>query len=247
MIYRFVMVALASLLLAACGRGSEDFAFKVARPADKVEAAFDHLSVGGNEMAALVPGLKVDRSKPEAGQLIYTVPGDGDFPATIKLTFESVEGGKATVLHVAVDAPRTEVQWEGKTMVVSESKVEGMVGKALRKAVDKLENGESIESERTELGEVLTILAIITDSKKLAQIKDMANYPEWYASGLGWLFDGGEGGGGAYGDPAIGEDPNSGARREERRQEEAAAAAAGPMDDAQGDSARGEDAGPSEE
>ena len=40
MIYRFVMVALASLLLAACGRGSEDFAFKVARPADKVEAAF---------------------------------------------------------------------------------------------------------------------------------------------------------------------------------------------------------------
>jgi hypothetical protein len=98
---------------------------------------------------------------------------------------------------------------------------------------------------------VLTVLAIITDSKTLRMAKDMATHPEWYMAGLGWLS--GEGSASPYGDLAIPEDPGTAARMDEYKQQSAerqeqakAEEAAEPMDDARGDSAQGDYSGGSD-
>lgn len=249
MLHRILFVTFASLLLAACGRGSEDFALEIARPADRVEAAFDHAGID-SEMSAVFPGLKVVRTKPADNEVLYTIPGDGDFPATIKLTFEASADGKTTKVHAAIDAPSSKVDFEGKTMVLSESKVETMVRGILRSAGRKLEDGKDIASEQQELSRLLTMLAIVTDSKQLKLAQDASKYPEWYLSGLGWMSEGGGGDGAAYpyGEAAMGEDPGMDARREEsfqrsaeREEQQKAEGAGEPMDDA-----GGEYSGPSE-
>ena len=254
MLHRIVLITFASLLLAACGRGSEDFKLNVARPADKVEAAFDHTGLDA-ELSGVFPGLKVVRTKPAEGEVLYTLPGDGSFPATIKLTFEPGEGGKTTVVHAAIDAPSTKVDFDGKTMVLSEAKVEKMVRGILRSAAKKLEDGKDIAGEQQAFSRLLTMLAIVTDSKQLKLAQDASKYPEWYLSGLGWMSEGGgyEGPAYPYGDAAMGEDPGIAAERDEanqrsadQREQQKAEAAAEPMDDAGGDSAGGDYAGPSE-
>ncbi len=243
MLHRMLFVVLTSLLLTACGRGSEDFAVTVDRPVAKVTEAFGRVSMD-NEFSQLVPGLRIVRTEPAKNEVLYSIPGDGKFPATIKLTFESAGGGQVTVVHAAVDVPSTAVEFAGKSMVVSENKVEKMIRDLLGSAKRKLEKGESIEDEKRDFGRVLTVLAIITDSKKLRLAQDMTNYPEWYASGLGWL-GGGDGDyvNYPYGDYAGGEDPGAAARQDEYRQHDAQREAAAPQDEARGDSARGDSAG----
>ncbi len=254
MLHRILLVTFASLLLAACGRGNEDFKLNIARPAERVEAAFDHAGVDP-EMAGVFAGLKVVRSKPAEGEVLYTIPGDGDFPATVKLTFEPSKDGKTTILHAAIDAPSTKVDFDGKTMVLSEAKVEKMVRGILRSAGKNLEDGEDIAAEQQAFSRLLTMLAIVTDSKKLKLAQDASKYPEWYMSGLGWMSEGGSYDGPAYpyGESAMGEDPGAAAEREESRQQSAdrqeqrkVEEAAEPMDDSEGDSAGGDYAGPSD-
>lgn len=254
MLQRMLLVIFASLLLAACGRGSEDFAMDVARPADRVEAAFDHAGLD-SELTGVFPGLKVIRSKPAEGEVLYTIPGDGSFPATIKLTFESSEDGKTTIVRAAIDAPSSKVDFDDKTMVLSESKVEKMVRGILRSAGRKLEDGQDIASEQRAFSQLLTMLAIVTDSKQLKLAQNMSKYPDWYLSGLSWMSDGGsyEGAAFPYGEGTMGDDPGMAAEREESRQRSAereegrrAEGAAEPMDEARGDSAGGEHSGPSD-
>jgi hypothetical protein len=254
MLHRILLVTFASLLLAACGRGSEDFTINVARPADRVEDAFDSAGVDA-ELSGLFSGLKVVRTKPADDAVLYTIPGDGDFPATIKLTFEPGKDGKTTIIHAAIDAPAIKVDFESKAMVLSESKVEKMVRGILRSAGKKLEDGKDIAGEQQAFSRLLTMLAIVTDSKKLKLAQDVSKYPDWYLSGLSWMSDGGGYDGPAYpyGEAAMGEDPGVAAEREESRQQSAdreeqqkAEEAAEPMDDSRGDSARGDYAGSSE-
>ena len=254
MLHRILLVTFASLLLAACGRGNEDFTIKVARPVDKVEAAFDHAGVD-TEISGMFPGLKVVRSKPADGEVLYTMPGDGDSPATIKLTFEPGEDGKTTVVHAAVDTPTVKVDFDGKTMVLSETKVEKMIRGILRSTGKKLEDGAEIASEQQAFSRLLTMLAIVTDSKQLRLAQNASKYPEWYLSGWGWMSDGGgyEGPAYPYGEVAMGEDPGGDAQRDEARQNAAdreekrkAEDAAEPMDESRGDSAGGDYAGPSD-
>ena len=57
------------------------------------------------ELAGLFPGLKIDRSKPEPGTVLYTIPGTGSFDATVQLTFTPANGGQGSVISVAVDVP----------------------------------------------------------------------------------------------------------------------------------------------
>lgn len=254
MLHRILLVTFASLLLAACGRGNEDFTMKVARPVDKVEAVFDHAGVE-TDISGMFPGLKVVRSKPADGEVLYTMPGDGDSPATIKLTFEPGKDGKTTVVHAAVDTPTVKVDFDGKAMVLSEAKVEKMIRGILRSAGKKLEDGQDIASEQQAFSRLLTMLAIVTDSKQLKLAQNASNYPDWYLSGWGWMSEGGGYDGPAYpfGEAAAGEDPGKEAAREESRQSSAdreeqqkANEAAEPMDDSRGDSAGGDYAGPSE-
>lgn len=177
MLRRLLLAACACLLLAACGRGSQDFATKIARPADKVAAAFNNVGTD-SEIAALIPGLKVVRTKPAPDEILYTIPGDGDFSAAIKLTLASDAGGQVTVVHAAIDVPSTEVKFDGKAVVISESKVEKVIRGLIREAGKKLEKGTSIETERRDFSRMLTVLAVITDSKKLRTLNEISTYPE---------------------------------------------------------------------
>lgn len=248
MLRRILFAVFASLLLAACGRGSEDFAVKVGRPVDKVAAAFDGSAVDP-EISSMFPGLKVVRTRPNPNEVLYTIPGDGEFPAAIKLTFEGSEDGQSTVIHGAIDVPSTEVKYDGKSMVISETKVEIIIRALVRSAAKKLEAGKSIEDERRDFARMMTVLAIITDSKKLRLAQDISKYPEWYMAGLGWLSGLGDDGSSPYGEYVGGDDPAYAARQDEFRQQiaeraerEQAEENSRPMDSAQGDSAYGDDA-----
>ncbi|HEX4846986.1 MAG TPA: hypothetical protein VFV30_02485 [Novosphingobium sp.] len=248
MLHRVLFAALASLLLAACGRGSTDFDVLVERPPEKVRTALSGIAID-QEIGALIPGLRLVRTEPAANEVLYTVPGDGSFEAAVKLTFEPSTDGKATMISVAVDVPSTKVDFEGKAFVLSESKVETAIELILRTAAEKLKNGESIEAERAQFSQMLTILAVTTDSSKLRLAQDIGKSPDWYMGGMGSMgdFDAG------YGSAARGEDPAAGAREEEYKQREAERAerekaeeASSAMDSARGDSAAGDYAGPEE-
>lgn len=252
MLHRVLFAALASLLLAACGRGSTDFDVFVERPPEKVRTALSGIAID-QEIGALIPGLKLVRTEPAANEVLYTVPGDGSFEAAVKLTFEPSTDGKATMISVAVDVPSTKVDFEGKAFVLSESKVETAIELILRTAAEKLKNGESIEAERAQFSQMLTILAVTTDSSKLRLAQDIGKSPDWYMGGMGSMADSESASDAGYGSAARGEDPAAGAREEEYKQREAERAerekaeeASSAMDSARGDSAAGDYAGPEE-
>lgn len=107
MLQRLWVAAMAVLLLGGCGRGDEDFTVRVARPPERVMQELGHAGLDG-EVSGHFPGLKVERSDPATNEVLYTIPGDSNFPAAIHLTFEAVDGGKETVVHAAVDVPASE-------------------------------------------------------------------------------------------------------------------------------------------
>lgn len=242
MLRRMLFALLGVMLLSACGRGGEDFTVKIARPPARVAVALGQVGLD-DKMTALFPGLRVERSTPGEGQLFYDVPGNAAFRATVHFTLEPADDGKATIVHASVDVPEVTVTVDKKTKVISETKVEIALREIVQKIGTKLEQGGDITSEREKLSELLTVLAIVTDSHNLARALDMENNPEWYLAGLDWLGGGGSDADypdGAYGDPALPQDPGASARQQEYRNKDAANENAAPMDAAGGDEARGD-------
>ena len=246
MLRRIVIALFGMLLLSACGRGSEDFTVKIARPSSRVAVALGQSGLDG-QLSGLFPGIRIDRSQPAKGQVLYTIPGNGKFPAAVRFSFEDADGGKATVVHAAIDVPAVTVQMKGKTKYVSEYRVERAIKGIVEGIGSKLEENGDTSSERARFSQLLTVLAIITDSRQLERALDMDSHPEWYTSGLDWL------GGNKddrddyypdrpYGDPARPDDPNLGAQRSEYKEREQARAASAPMDAAQGAEAEGDEA-----
>ena len=179
MLQRMWVAVLAVLLLAGCGRGAEDFTVRIARPPERVMQELAHAGLDG-EVSRHFPGLKVERSEPAANEILYTIPGDSSFPAAIHLTFEAVDGGKETVVHAAVDVPAVKVALKGKAKAISEFKVETLLRELVEKIGKKLEMGGDTGPERKELSQLLTGLAVVTNSKQLRLALDMEKNPGWY-------------------------------------------------------------------
>ena len=241
MLQRLWVAAMAVLLLGGCGRGDEDFTVRVARPPERVMQELGHAGLDG-EVSGHFPGLKVERSEPATNEVLYTIPGDSNFPAAIHLTFEAVDGGKETVVHAAVDVPAVKVSLKGQSKVISEFKVETVLRQLVEKVGKRLEEGSDTVAERKEMSQLLTGLAVVTNSKQLRLALDMEKSPDWYQGGFGSWYDDddrGDGAGPGYGNAAVGEDPEVAVREQEYREKERTAQAAAPMNDAEGDDARG--------
>ena len=183
MLQRMWMALLAVLLLGGCGRGSEDFTVRVARPPERVMQTLGQAGLDGT-ISGHFAGLKVERTEPAENEVLYTIPGDSSFPAAIHLTFEAVNGGKGTVVHAAIDVPAVKVSLKGRSKVISEYKVESTLRSLVEKIGSKLEEGGDTMRERKEFSQLLTVLAIVTDSKQLNLAIDMESNPDWYMGGL---------------------------------------------------------------
>lgn len=252
---RIVFGFLACLTLAGCGsgRGGEDFSVVVERPADRVLAALDGIRAS-DKYAELFPGVKVDRSRPGDGEVLYTIPGTGSFDAALRFRVVAVGGNKGAVIHAAIDVPSVRTNIAGKSMVLSESKVEHVVKGLLESAARKLAKGQSIERERQDLSELFLALGVVTDKNKLKLAEAMRDNPEWYSGGFsqyGSLSDAdadAETPDAPYGEaPTPASDPQARVRANERTERDRLEQAAEPQDDAEGEKASGDSTQPDSE
>ncbi len=243
MLLRVCWATLVMLMLAACGRGSEDFTVRIARPVDRVMQVLGHSGLDG-KISGQFAGLKVERSEPGKNEVLYTLPGKGSASAQIHFVFEPVDGGKSTVVHAAIDMPPVTIDYKGKSKVISETRVEVAVRQLVGKIGTKLESGSDTVAERAEFAQLLTLLGIVSDSTMLQLALDMERNPDWYMGSWGSLYDREDTWSGrpdrAAGNRPVGIDPNAGARAQEDRARESANANAAPMNDAKGYSASGD-------
>ena len=245
---RIWAMILALLLLSGCGRGSEDFTVRIARPADRVIEVLGHAELDGR-IASYFPGLKLERTRPTSNEVLYTMPGDGSFPAVIHLTFESANGD--TVVHAAVDVPSVKVALEGKNKVISEFKVERALKELIETVRTKLEAGNDTAVPQKDLSQLLTALAIVTDTRQVKLAQEIQRNPESYMDTYGWLYDGDEKDSDitqrndapapAWGQPVPGDDPNAAVRAQSYKDKERTEDASAPMDEARGDGTSGEE------
>lgn len=246
MIHRIWLAFAAALLLTGCGRGSEDFTVRVARPAERVKSVLNSAELV-SAVTRVFPNLKVNRSEPGENEVLFTVPGDGSFPAAIHFTYEPVAGGKETIVHAAIDVPSVKVTLEGKTKVISEYRVQKALHELVQKVGSKLEEGGDTAAERREFSEVLTALAVATDSKKLDRALALASSPNWSMDGFDSIYDG-EGmpndmpASHPMGNQPVGTDPGAAVRQREEREREQMEEASAPMNEARGETPRGESA-----
>ena len=240
MLRHFYWIAPAIMLLSGCGRGSEDFTVRIDRPPDRVMQALGHGELD-SELSGHFPGLKLQRTAPAKNEVLYTLPGDSAFPTVIHFTFEPVEGGKATVVHAAIDVPPVRITLKGKPKEISETKVERAIEELVEKTGSKLEEGRDTAAERKELSQFLAVLGIVTNSKQQRRFMALVESPHWAMGDWNALYDGdGQVAASPYGQAAAGADPGAAVREQEYRERERTSQAAAPMNDAQGETPRGD-------
>lgn len=238
---RLVTLLCAVLMLGACGAGSDDFSVQIAHRQAGVIAAFDNVRLDSS-VASMFPGRKLDVSHPKPNEVLYTAGGgDGDGSvATVRFRFEPGTDNKSTTVYAAVDVPTVEVKFKGERHQLDEVKVDLALYKIVRSIGRDLEKGSSASSDRQELSNVLTVLAVFTDRELAAKLAKIMEDPEGAARQMGWL--GGDSGvfsGSAPAGLSRGVDPNNAVRDQERQARAQQEAAAMPMDAATGSAPTG--------
>jgi hypothetical protein len=168
-----------ALLLAGCdgsGSDAEDFTVEIKRPAAVVFAPL--LAADVSEARMIFPGIGFQRSQPKDGEILYTIPGSGSFPATIRLRIEGKDGGAATVVHAFVKVPEVHATIGGQEMVVSERKVENQLQGLLKSTGRSLEMGSSAKTETSSLSTMLMAIAVATNEEQMARAIDLKAHPE---------------------------------------------------------------------
>lgn len=134
-----------ALLLAGCGDAAEDFAVAIKRPVAAVYAPL--LAVDAGEARIVFPCVTFVRTRPSDGEILYTIPGDGSFTATIRLRLESQNGGETTVVHAIVNVPKVHARIDGQDKVLSEARIERQLESLLKSTGRSLEMGSSAQAE----------------------------------------------------------------------------------------------------
>jgi len=167
-----------ALLLTACGGSSdaEDFTVEIKRPVEAVYAPL--LAADVSEAQIVFPGITFQRSRPSDGEILYTIPGSGSFPATVRLKLEAKDGGQATVVHAFVKVPEVHATIGGKEMVLSERKIENALQGLLKATGRSLEMRSSAKAETSGLSTMLLAIAVATNEKQMARALDLKNNPE---------------------------------------------------------------------
>jgi hypothetical protein len=170
-----VMPALA--LLSGCGGSdAEDFSVEIKRPAAAVYAPLTAVDVKDARM--IFTGIAVDRSRPSDTEILYTIPGTADFPATIRFKLEPKDGDKVTVVHAFVHVPPVRATIDGVPKQISERKVEMALQGIVKSTKRSLEMGSSARSESAGLSMLMAGLAVATNKPMLARALDLKNNPE---------------------------------------------------------------------
>lgn len=187
--------AIAALLIVlsatGCGRsddgGPDDFTVDVTRGPDAVIMPFQHIDL--SEAKALFPALKVETEHPDAQTLRYVIPASGpggmtsDHPTVIRLTFEPLNGGKATRIHGAVEVSDTRIIDKGEKEL-DDAKIERALREAVTAIGTNLSQRAEVDSGREQIALLLSGVAVLSDGKMLSQWTEMRDHPEKMAERL---------------------------------------------------------------
>ena len=168
---RSCAVMLACAALAACDGGSNEFEVRIERSASRVAVPLLEASI--DEANAILPGLKVARSRPSEREIRYVFPGSGKYkPASILLRLDPTDDGKGTLVHAVVEVPPIVARMHGQTKMISERKVAA----ELRTVINGMAKGASDADTKEKMSQMLAALAIVTDDvlrdKALAMASD---------------------------------------------------------------------------
>lgn len=236
---KFLALVPALVLLPGCGE-SEDFSVEVKRPIAAVMSPY--LAANIDQAKVLFPDIGLVRTRPADNELLFTIPGSGSTESTIRLRFEPIRNGEATVIHATVDIPPTRATIAGQRKYLSESKVEKLMKSELESS------GRALEAHRSPGGDgfsgQLLGIAIATNPLYLQQALEMKNHPEKMLAALMAFGDGDTPSGTSVPDPdsaAPMDNPELATRaddaaqhRAEWREEKQIEAASAPMDDTGG-------------
>lgn len=157
MIRGFAML-LACVALAGCDVGSNEFDVRVDRSAARIATPL--LEASTADVEAVLPGLKVARSRPSPNEIRFVFPGSGKYePASIVFRLDPTDDGKATLVHATVKVPPITAVVHGQTKVLSERKVAA----ELRSVIDAMAKGASDAETKKKFSLMLAGMAVATD------------------------------------------------------------------------------------
>jgi len=162
MLKRWLVTAILVLGLAGCGDAGTEVSARVPMAPADVYAALSRGSVA--DVAPMLPGIKVEKSRPSDNELVYTIPTPDDHaPATLRFRFEPLDQGTATNVVARVSTPGVKASIGGKMQMLSEKLVAGEV----RKLLASLGPQSAEESARKQISALLVAVAIATNQELL--------------------------------------------------------------------------------